>query len=168
MPKLKKYQKKFSHSYSFGIYPTLELIKNRGDDVLKVLVKEESTQTEGVKEITNLCEKKGIHLEINDRLIDKLAFKENTYALGVFKKYVSELDPDSSHILLDNPSNMGNLGTIIRTMLGFGFKDLAFVGPSVDIFDPKVVRSTMGALFSIRFEHYEDINEYMSEFPKHN
>ncbi len=168
MPKLKKYQKKFSHSYSFGIYPTLELIKHRKGEVLKVLVKEESMQTEGVREICDVCKKEGIHLESNDRLIEKLAFKENTYVVGVFEKYVSELEEGENHLLLDNPSNMGNLGTIIRTMLGFGFRNLAIVEPSVDIFDPKVVRSTMGALFNIRFKHYKAIQEYMSEFSKQN
>lgn len=168
MPKLKKYQKKYSHSYSFGIYPTLELIKYRKGEVLKILVKEEGMVKEEVKEIIDICEKEGIHFEINDRLIDKLAFKENTYAVGIFKKYVSELEVRENHLLLDNPTNMGNLGTIIRTMLGFGFKNLAIIEPSVDIFDPRVISSTMGAFFKISFKYYKDIQEYMSEFPKHN
>lgn len=168
MPKLKKYQKKYSHSYSFGIYPTLELVKYRKGEVLKVLIKEESMQTGGVKEIIDICKEEGIHFEVNDRLIEKLAFKENTYTVGIFKKYVSELEGGENHLVLDNPSNMGNLGTIIRTMLGFGFKNLAIIEPSVDIFDPRVVRSTMGAFFKIGFKHYKDIQEYMSEFPKHN
>lgn len=168
MPKLKKYQKKYSHSYSFGIYPTLELIKYRKGEVLKVLIKEEGMVREEVKEIIDICEKEGIHFEVNDRLIDKLAFKENTYAVGIFKKYVSELEKGGNHLLLDNPTNMGNLGTIIRTMLGFGFKNLAIIEPSVDIFDPRVISSTMGAFFKISFKYYKDIQEYMSEFPKHN
>ena len=40
-------------------------------------------------------------------------------------------------------------GTIIRSMVGFGFKNLGIVEPSVDIFDPKVVRSTMGAFLRL-------------------
>ena len=168
MPKLKKYQKKYSHSYSFGMYPTLELVRYKKEEVLKVLIKEESMETQGVKDIIDICKKEGIHFEVNDRLIEKLAFKENTYAVGVFKKYVSELNKEENHLVLDNPSNMGNLGTIIRTMLGFGFKNLAIIEPSVDIFDPRVVRSTMGALFKIGFKYYGSIQEYMSEFSKHN
>jgi TrmH family RNA methyltransferase len=53
-------------------------------------------------------------------------------------------------------------------MLGFEFRNLVLVGASADIFDPKVVRSTMGALFRINFKHYDSIQLYMSEYPKHN
>ena len=63
---------------------------------------------------------------------------------------------------------MGNLGTIIRTMLGFNLKDLILIKPCVDIFDPLVIRSTMGALFNIRFEYFNTIDEYLSKFPNQN
>jgi TrmH family RNA methyltransferase len=63
---------------------------------------------------------------------------------------------------------MGNIGTIIRTMLGFKFKDLVLIGDSADIFDPKVVRSTMGALFRINFKHFDNIQEYVSKYSNHN
>lgn len=168
MPKLKKYQKKFSHSYAFGIYPTLDLLKNRRESVLKILLQEDSVKSEGVREIVEICKKEGIYYEVNDRLIERLAIKENTYVVGIFKKYTLELEKEKNHIVLVEPRNMGNVGTIIRTMLGFGYKNLAIVEPAVDIFDPRVVRSTMGALFKIRFKYYKDIREYMSEFPKYN
>ncbi len=92
MPKLKKYQKKFLHSYAFGIYPTLDLLKNRRETVLKVLLQEHSVGSDGVKEIVEICKKEGIHYEVNDRLIEQLAIKENTYVVGVFKKYTLELE----------------------------------------------------------------------------
>jgi TrmH family RNA methyltransferase len=115
-----------------------------------------------------LCKEKGVSLNVSDRSIEKVAVKENTYVMGVFKKYETELDQGSNHLVLVEPRNMGNLGTIIRTMLGFKFRDLVLVGASADIFDPKVVRSTMGALFRVNFKHYDTIQEYMSEYPQHN
>ncbi len=165
MPKLKKYQKKFSHSYAFGIYPTLDLLKNRKESVLKVLLQEGSVESEGVKEIVEICKKEGIHYEVNDRLIEKLAIKENTYVVGIFKKYDLELEKEKNHIVLVEPRNMGNAGTIIRTMLGFGYRNLAIVEPAVDVFDPKVVRSTMGALFRINFEYFQTWEEYIEKYP---
>ncbi len=168
MPKLKKYQKKFSHSYAFGIYPTLDLLKNRKESVLKVLLQENSVKSEGVKEIVEICKKEGIHYEVNDRLIEKLAIKENTYVVGIFKKYTLELEKEKNHIVLVEPKNMGNVGTIIRTMLGFGYRNLAIVGPSVEVFDPKVVRSTMGALFRISFEYFKTWEEYIEKCPNRN
>jgi TrmH family RNA methyltransferase len=168
MPKLKKYQKKFSHSYTFGIYPTLDLLKNRKESVLKVLLQEGSVESEGVKEIVEICKKEGIHYEVNDRLIEKLAIKENTYVVGIFKKYDLELEKEKNHIVLVEPRNMGNAGTIIRTMLGFGYRNLAIVEPAVDVFDPKVVRSTMGALFRINFEYFQTWEEYIEKYPSRN
>jgi len=60
-----------------------------------------------------------------------------------------ELEKEENHIVLVEPRNMGNVGTIIRTMLGFGYRNLVMIGPAVDIFDPMVIRSTMGALFKL-------------------
>ncbi|MCK9416178.1 TrmH family RNA methyltransferase [Candidatus Dojkabacteria bacterium] len=114
-----------------------------------------------------LCKEKGISLNVSDRSIEKIAVKENTYVMGVFRKYDTELE-EGNHLVLIEPRNMGNIGTIIRTMLGFSFKNLVLIGSSADIFDPMVVRSTMGALFRINFKHYNTIQQYMSGYPKYN
>ena len=166
--KIKRYQKKFDYSYAFGTYPVIDLLKYKRDSVLKVLVKSKTDESDGVKEVESLCKEYGIRMEVADRGIEKIAFKENTYVVGIFKKYDCELSKENNHLVLVEPRNMGNIGTIIRTMLGFNFKDLVLIGSSADIFDPKVVRSTMGALFRINFKHYNTIQEYMSEFPTHN
>lgn len=167
-PKLKKYQKKFDYSYAFGTYPTIDLIKFHREDILKVLVKSKVDESEGIEEVLSLCEKNGIKAEVQDRAIEKIAVKENTYAVGVFKKYDCTLDADANHLVLVEPRNMGNLGTIIRTMLAFDFKNLAIIKPAADIFDPTVVRSTMGAVFQINFEYFEDIQEYLEKYGKRN
>lgn len=167
-PKIKRYQKKFEYSYAFGAYPVLDLLSQYPENVYKILLKKGGLNSEGVSEIKNICKEKEIEVEINDRLIEKIAVKENTYVVGVFKKYELEISNTDNHVVLVNPSNMGNLGTIVRTMLGFGFKDLVIVRPAVDIFDPLVIRSTMGAIFKIRFEYFNSIDEYVKRFPKYN
>lgn len=167
-PRIKRYQKKFEYSYSFGTYPTIDLINYQRENLLKVLVKSNHDDSEGLKEVLDLCTKLNIPVEIADRAIDKIATKENTYVLGVFKKYESKLSLKANHLVLVEPRNMGNLGTIIRTMLSFDFKDLAIIRPAADIFDPMVVRSTMGAIFQINFEYFEDINEYISKYGERN
>lgn len=162
--KIKRYQKKFDFSYAFGTYPVIDLLKYHKDSVIKVLKKSITDDSEGVREVEELCNTLGIRIEVADRMIEKIAFKENTYVVGVFDKYECKLESNSNHLVLVEPRNMGNLGTIIRTMLGFDFKDLVLIGDCVDIFDPKVVRSTMGALFRVNFKYYDTIQEYMSEF----
>ena len=59
-------------------------------------------------------------------------------------------------LFLDNISNPGNLGTIIRSALWFNFKNIALSKKCVDPYNPKVVRSSMGALFKLSI--HSDIN----------
>ncbi len=167
-PKIKRYQKKFEYSYAFGAYPVLDLLKQYPDKVYKIILSRDGLSSDGIEEIGGICKEKNIFVEVNDRLIEKIAVKENTYVVGVFKKYELHIQENENHVVLVNPSNMGNLGTIIRTMLGFGFRDLAIIRPGVDIFDPLVIRSTMGAIFKIRFEYFSSIEEYLERFPKQN
>jgi TrmH family RNA methyltransferase len=168
IPKIKRYQKKFDYSYSFGTFPTIDLIKYRRDSVYKVLIQSQTDESSGIQEIRELCEKHNIPLEIADRGIEKIATKGNTFVVGVFDKYECELEMDGNHLVLVEPRNMGNLGTMIRTMLGFGYKDLAIIKPATDIFDPKVVRSTMGAVFQINFKYFNTFEEYISACPNQN
>ncbi len=65
--------------------------------------------------------------------------------------------PDKGLFLaLDGIRDPGNLGTIIRTADWFGIDAVFASKDTVDIFNPKVVQSTMGAIFRVRF-HYCDI-----------
>ncbi|PKN02454.1 TrmH family RNA methyltransferase [Candidatus Dojkabacteria bacterium HGW-Dojkabacteria-1] len=168
LPKVKKYQKKFDYSYAFGAFPVIELLKLHPEKVYQVLFKTDTQESEGIKEIMDLCMQKSIPFEYSNRAIEKIAVKENTYVVGVFKKYESELTKDENHLVLVNPMNLGNIGTVIRTMLGFDFKNLGIVKPAGDIFDPMVVRSTMGALFHINFEMFDSIEEYLKKYPNQN
>lgn len=163
--KLKRYQKDFEYSYTFGTYPTIDLLKYHSDKVIKIVLKKEGFGSEGVDEVVSLCEEKGIKYEVNDWIVNKIAYKENTYAMGVFKKYDTQIDEGRNHVVLAQPRNMGNLGTIIRTMVGFVYKDLAIIKPAADIFDPTIVRSAMGALFSINFEYFDSLDDYYKVFP---
>jgi RNA methyltransferase, TrmH family len=169
-PRLKRYSKDFEYSYSFGVYPTKDLIKYRPESVLKVLVSSDVSENDkgDVEDIVSWCEEKGVPFSVNDRAIEKIAYKENTYVIGIFQKYEEGLDKNEDHLVLVEPRNMGNIGTIIRTMKGFNFNNLAIVRPAVDIFDPKVVRSTMGALFQIKFKYFDSIEEYIEGYGDHN
>lgn len=56
--------------------------------------------------------------------------------------------PKANFLVLDNVSDPGNLGTIIRTALAFGFRDI-YLYKCVDWRNPKVLRSTMGTVFDV-------------------
>lgn len=59
---------------------------------------------------------------------------------------------------------MGNIGTIIRTAVGIGDFDLILIEPCADIFNPKTVRASMGALFRINFAVYREFNDYLEKY----
>ncbi len=161
---IKPYKKASEYSYTLGAFPTFELIKTRPEIVRKVLVDNSFTDQDKLQQ---LCERYGIRVEENNKLIAKISDKENCYVAGVFDKYECRLRADHPHIVLVNPSNMGNLGTILRTAVGFGICDIAVILPGADIFNPKTVRSSMGALFHLNFRHYESFSEYRKEFEQH-
>jgi TrmH family RNA methyltransferase len=164
---LKKYQRDFPHSYTFGVFPTLELLIYQPSHVQHIFVSTQGERNEGVIKLRDLCARQRIPVEVNDRQIERLSPKENTYAVGVFDKYQPRLAPNANHLVLVNPADMGNLGTIIRTMVGFGVTDLALVKPAADIFDPRVIRASMGALFRLNFAYFDAFDAYRSAFPHH-
>lgn len=165
--KLKRYQKDFDFSYCLGVYPTLELINTRPETVLAVLLHSKGVNNQGIHKIRLLAGNLQIEIIENDKLVEKLASRGNTYAIGVFQKYNTELDPDKNHTVMVHPSSMGNLGTIMRSMLGFGHYDLAIIEPGADPFDPKVIRASMGAVFHLRIKHYQVFTDYWGTQANH-
>ncbi|MCX6095031.1 MAG: TrmH family RNA methyltransferase, partial [Candidatus Bipolaricaulota bacterium] len=161
-----RYRKESDLSYAEGVFATLELLAARPGHVERVLLASRSEPNEGVAKIRALCSDHGIPVETDDRTIERLAPRASHLALGVFRKYETTLDPAADHVVLVAPADMGNLGTIARTMVGFGFADLALVRPAVDAFDPKTVRASMGALFRLSFEYVDSFEAYAKRFPR--
>lgn len=62
-------------------------------------------------------------------------------------------------IVLENIQDPGNLGTIIRTAEGAGVDGIIMSSDTVDIYNSKVVRSTMGSVFRVPFYYSQDILE---------
>lgn len=168
MNKYRTYKKELDYSYTLGIFLTIELLTYKPDKVLEIIIHSKGETSQGIKKIIELCKKNRINYSVNDKLIKQLSPKENCYAIGIFSKYDENLVREDNHIVLVNPSDSGNLGTIIRTSLGFGVKNLAIIKPAVDIFDPKTVRASMGALFNIAFSHFDSFSDYDKKYKNHD
>lgn len=163
---IKSYKKSFEYGYSFGVFTTLELLLNKPKEIIKIVLSEKGKDNKGVIKILEIAKKEDFDVEFNQKLVDRISKKENTYVIGVFKKYSATIE-DKNHLVLVNPSDMGNMGTIIRTALGMNMKNIAIIKPSVDIFNPKVVRASMGSIFKLNIEFFETFEEYRKKFLDH-
>lgn len=60
-------------------------------------------------------------------------------------------------VILEDLQDPGNVGTILRTGEGAGVQGVFLTKSTVDIFNPKVIRSTMGSIYRIPFFYVEDV-----------
>lgn len=58
-----------------------------------------------------------------------------------------KLPKDPFLLIFDRPSDYGNLGSLTRSANSFGVDAILIIGHSVDIYDPKVIRSSLGSIF---------------------
>ena len=66
-------------------------------------------------------------------------------------------------MVLDNLQDPGNLGTILRTAEAAGVTEVIMSKDCVDVYNPKVIRSTMGSVFRVPFRYVEDLTETIRE-----
>lgn len=69
-------------------------------------------------------------------------------------------------IVLENLQDPGNLGTIVRTAEGAGVTGILLTSESVDIYNPKVIRSTMGSIYRMPFYYTDRLFEVMKGLKK--
>lgn len=160
----KSYKKEFPYTYSFGAFATIEALHNKHDQLLIIVIDENFLEKEMV---INLCIKRNIQYIFDNKFISRISPKENCYVIGILNKYQCKLE-DTNHVALVNPSDMGNLGTIIRTMAAYNIFNLAIIAPAAEIMNPKVIRASMGAIFSINHKIYSSFDEYREEFKNHD
>lgn len=67
-------------------------------------------------------------------------------------------------IALDGVQDPGNLGTIIRIADWFGIEEIFASQDTVDVYSPKVIQATMGAVGRVHV-HYMDLNGFFEQLP---
>lgn len=166
--KIIRYKHDLDFSYAFGATLTIELLKNKAEVVRRVFLKSNIRGTEPIKNILDMCDDRNIEVVQNDKIFNVLSPKDNCFVIAEFEKFYQKTNREKSNIVLVNPSDAGNIGTIIRTAVGLGFNDIVIIKPAVDVFDPKAVRASMGAMFHANIEYFENIDDYLKSFPEHN
>jgi TrmH family RNA methyltransferase len=83
--------------------------------------------------------------------------------LAVVRSKEQEADYTIPFIALDGVNDPGNLGTIIRTADWFGFRHIILGGKTVDKYNAKTVRASMGSLFRIQVSVTDNLSDFLRE-----
>lgn len=158
---VKKYKKDDTYSYALGGALVVELLKDKPYAARCVYVSKKASDGKAIE----LAERLGVEIIESDKAFNILSPKENCFVIGVFDKFEQKISGERHHVVLVNPSDCGNLGTIMREVAAFDCADLVIIRPAADPFDPKTVRASMGAIFNIGFKCYDSFDDYLSEFP---
>lgn len=147
----KKFRKEFQEFTVEGIKGVEEALYSNAEVVLIIIQGDKRDERE-MDEIINLAEKKDIQVEFCGRK-DIPQIKTTETFPGVLaviyqeETLLEDLLNNQPIICLDNIKDPGNLGTIIRTADWFGINNIILSEGSVDPYNEKVVRSTMGSIF---------------------
>ena len=94
--------------------------------------------------------------------ISSLKTPHNALAVVPFPEYDADMDEILNNlcVALDFIQDPGNLGTIIRAAAWFGIKDVVCSENCVDVYNPKVIQASMGALLHVRV-HYFNLRQFL-------
>ncbi len=133
----------------------------------EILVASESyINSDSFNELKQICfayniDAKLVLLPVSDKVFESISDTLSPQGLGgvfkINKVELSSLFEKSNIILLENIQDPGNMGTIIRTADAAGFDAIICGKGSVDIYNSKVLRSTVGSVFHLPVLLIDDI-----------
>lgn len=133
--------------------------------IIKAVISEKLESVKGGKElierITAVCSDCSI---VTDKLFKEISDTQTPQGIvAVLEKsrynIKNIIEEGSSVVILDSLQDPGNVGTIVRTADAAGISAVIMTKGSVDLYSPKVLRSTMGSVFHMPVFQGIDINE---------
>lgn len=110
----------------------------------------------------------GAYETVSEEVFSKMADTQTPQGiLTVLKQPLYELEellncPNPLFVVLEDLRDPGNLGTILRTGEGAGITGVIMSSRTVDIFNPKTIRATMGSIYRVPFLYVTDMSEIMT------
>lgn len=107
---------------------------------------------------------------VSKEIIDKLSDVESNQGMIGVCHMIKKQSLSDKILMLDRVQDPGNIGTLMRSAVAFGFETVIF-DESVDIYNPKVIRSSQGAIFKINYietsildfiKEHQDIKYYVT------
>lgn len=110
--------------------------------------------------------------EVSPKVYKKIAYREDSGGIiGIYETknhHISNFVPkeNSSLIVMEGVEKPGNLGAVLRSVEAFGIDAVVVTDPKLDIYNPNVIRSSVGCLFGTNI--YVSDNESLDFFLKEN
>lgn len=164
----KKFRNKNKAFYLEGVKVVNEILdKEKAIDIMFIAYsKSILLATNGGKEllerITNLNDIKA--LEFEDKIFEYMTDTVNPQGvLAVLKMpeydLTNELNSTGNIVILDKVQDLGNLGTIIRSCNAFDIELILCTLGTADVYSPKTLRSTMGAILNTKIIYLNDLSQ---------
>ena len=128
-----------------------------------------------LKELEKKCQNAGAVFEtVADAVFKNVSdtqTPQGIMAVVAMPEYSFEqlLDGDKTHLLiLESIQDPGNLGTMLRTGEGAGITGVIMNKTTVDLFNPKTIRSTMGSIYRMPYYVTEDLSQTLKDLQQRN
>ena len=159
----KKYRTKEGLFVAEGARNCFEAVVSRAD-VPCVLVKQSKyTNREVVKVLAAVDETKTTVMVVEDKVFDSACHTEESQGIMALVR-IAKPDVEGFALavrgkqiaVLDGLQDPGNMGTILRTAWAAGLGGIVSVNNSADVYNPKVVRSAMGAVYHLPVMRFDN------------
>ena len=163
---------------------TAKLLKGKyRDETGLFLIEGEKGVTEALDaglEVKNIFVLEGINgypmdkvIETTEAVLSKISDAKSAPKVVAVAKQpdvdISKLNNAKKVILLENIKDAGNLGTILRTASAFDYDAIILFGDTVDLYNPKCVRSAVGNLWKkpvIKIKEFNELEKTFTPFER--
>ena len=110
-------------------------------------------------------------LKTNEKVYKKIAYRGSTEGIIALAKMKNhsivefKTEPNPLILIAENIEKPGNVGAILRTVDGVGADGLILVNPVVDLYNPNLIRSSIGTVFSVQVAvtNLHDLKKFLNQ-----
>lgn len=138
---IKLKQKKYRDINKLYLVEGYNILEEAKDYVKTILIsdKDDSSKYKGFNNVEIIL--------VTEEIIKKLSSTQTPQGVIGVCKYKEPKEISGNVVMLDGVQDPGNIGTIVRTSIAFGYDTIVLSDDSVDMYNDKVIRATQGAIF---------------------
>ncbi len=166
-----KKERDISNEYIIEGVKLIDEAINENANIKKIILCDDCEKTESISKdlMYEIAKYDCVYVKDNIfKLITEVNTPQGVLAVVEKNNVKKEINYNEDIIVaLDDVQDPGNLGTILRTVDSVGLTQILVSKKTADVYNPKVVRSTMGAIFRVRIIECDDLKETLKQVKKH-